>query len=157
MAHTACPVTRNLTFVTCFLLARKAVMLSNGHWANCSKSHNSLQWLPVMGVIILFTKKNRWSNHWQSYWWEAEIVWACSQERCGVRAWTVLGWDCFVGERDGGRGGDIPCGSKKRNSRFLGLYSDHIYPFSPCRIDHLSLIIITPRSSHLVENLLFYE
>ena len=29
--------------------------------------------------------------------------------------------------------------------------------FSPCWIEHLFLIIITPRSSNLVENFLFYE
>ena len=31
------------------------------------------------------------------------------------------------------------------------------YIFSPCWIEHLFLIIITPRSSNLVENFLFYE
>ena len=31
------------------------------------------------------------------------------------------------------------------------------YLFSPCWIEHLFLIIITPRSSNLVENFLFYE
>ena len=31
------------------------------------------------------------------------------------------------------------------------------YLFSPCWIEHPFLIIITPRSSNLVENFLFYE
>ena len=31
------------------------------------------------------------------------------------------------------------------------------YLFSHCWIEHFFLIIITPRSSHLVENFLFYE
>ena len=31
------------------------------------------------------------------------------------------------------------------------------YLFSPCWIEHLFLIIITPRSSNWVENFLFYE
>ena len=31
------------------------------------------------------------------------------------------------------------------------------YLFSPCWIEHLFLIIITPRSSNLIENFLFYE
>ena len=31
------------------------------------------------------------------------------------------------------------------------------YLFSPCCIENLFLIIITPRSSNLVENFLFYE
>ena len=31
------------------------------------------------------------------------------------------------------------------------------YLFSPCWIEHLFLIIITPRSSNLVQKLLFYE
>ena len=31
------------------------------------------------------------------------------------------------------------------------------YNFSPCWIEHLFLIIITPRSSNLAENFLFYE
>ena len=31
------------------------------------------------------------------------------------------------------------------------------YIFSPCWIEHLFLIVITPRSSYLVENFSFYE
>ena len=31
------------------------------------------------------------------------------------------------------------------------------YLFSPCVIEHLFLIIITPRSLNLVENFFFYE
>ena len=34
---------------------------------------------------------------------------------------------------------------------FLGLCSDQQLSFSPCWIEHLFLIVITPRSSHLVE------
>ena len=46
---------------------------------------------------------------------------------------------------------------KKWNSRFFRtlLYSTVI--FSPCWIEHPFPIIITPRSSNLVENFLFYE
>ena len=59
----------------------------------------------------------------------------------------------------------IPGGPQKhRNSQFFSrLCSDALinsYPFSPCWIGHLFLIIITvltPRSSNLVENFLFYE
>ena len=40
---------------------------------------------------------------------------------------------------------------------FLGLCSDQQLSFSPCWIEHLFLIIITPRSSNLVENFLFHE
>ena len=38
-----------------------------------------------------------------------------------------------------------------------GLCSDQQLSFSPCWIEHLFFIIITPRSSNLVENFLFYE
>ena len=40
---------------------------------------------------------------------------------------------------------------------FLGICSDQQLSFSPCSIEHLFFIIITPRSSNLVENFLFYE
>ena len=40
---------------------------------------------------------------------------------------------------------------------FSGLCSDQQLFFSPRWIEHLFLIIITPRSSNLVENFLFYE
>ena len=40
---------------------------------------------------------------------------------------------------------------------FSGLCSDQQLSFSPCWIEHLFLIIITPRWSNLVENFLFYE
>ena len=42
---------------------------------------------------------------------------------------------------------------KKRNSRFLGHCSDQELSssFLPCWIEHLFLIIITPRSSNLVD------
>ena len=50
---------------------------------------------------------------------------------------------------------------KKRNSRYSRFLQDfpliNSYLFSPCWIEHLFLIIITPRSSNLVENFLFYE
>ena len=42
-------------------------------------------------------------------------------------------------------------------SILLGLCSDQQLSFSPCWIEYLFLIIITPRSSNLVENFLFYE
>ena len=52
---------------------------------------------------------------------------------------------------------DIPGGpQKKRNSRIFQDFAVD-YLFSPCRIEHLFLTIITPRSSNLVENCLFYE
>ena len=40
---------------------------------------------------------------------------------------------------------------------FLDFALINSYLFSPCWIEHLFLIIITPRSSNSVENLLFYE
>ena len=46
---------------------------------------------------------------------------------------------------------------KTEQSIFLGLCSDEQLFFSPCWIEHLYLIIMTPRSSNLVKNLLFYE
>ena len=46
----------------------------------------------------------------------------------------------------------IPGGHKKRNRRFSGLCSEQQLSFSPCWIEHLFLIIITPRSLNLVEN-----
>ena len=48
---------------------------------------------------------------------------------------------------------------KKRNSRysrFFRLALINSYLFSPCWIEHLFLIIITPRSSNLVENFLLW-
>ena len=48
---------------------------------------------------------------------------------------------------------------KKRNSRFFfeKFALINSYRFTPCWIEHLFFIIITPRSSNLVENFLFYE
>ena len=40
---------------------------------------------------------------------------------------------------------------------FSGLCSYEQLSFSPCWIEHLLLITITPRSLNLVENFLFYE
>ena len=40
---------------------------------------------------------------------------------------------------------------------FLGLCSEQQLFFAPCWIEHHFLIIITPRSSNLVEKFLFYE
>ena len=40
---------------------------------------------------------------------------------------------------------------------FSGLALINSYLFSPCWTEHLFVIIITPRSSNLVENFLFYE
>ena len=40
---------------------------------------------------------------------------------------------------------------------FSGLCSNQYLFSSPCWIEHLFSIIITPRSSNLVENFLFYE
>ena len=50
-------------------------------------------------------------------------------------------------------------GGPPRNGtvNFLGLCSDEQLFFSPCWIEHLFVIIMTPRSSNLVENFLFYE
>ena len=54
--------------------------------------------------------------------------------------------------------GPIPGGPKNPGTvDFLGLCSDQQLSFSPCWIEHLSLIIITPSSSNSVENFLFYE
>ena len=54
-----------------------------------------------------------------------------------------------------------PPPKKKRNSRysrFCRTCSDQqLSFFSPCWTEHLLLIIITPRSSNLVENFLFYD
>ena len=41
--------------------------------------------------------------------------------------------------------------------KFLGFCSEQQLSFLPSWIEHLFLIIITPRSSNLVENFLFYE
>ena len=50
-------------------------------------------------------------------------------------------------------------GGPKKNGTvdFLGLCSDKQLFISPCWIEHLFLIIMTPRSSNLVENVLLYE
>ena len=40
---------------------------------------------------------------------------------------------------------------------FLGFALINIFLFSPCWIEHLVLIMITPRSSNLVKNFLFHE
>ena len=55
-----------------------------------------------------------------------------------------------------------PPKKKKKNGTvdtvdFSGLCSDQQLFVSPCWIEHLFLIIITQRSSNLVENFLFYE
>ena len=56
---------------------------------------------------------------------------------------------------------DIPGGPKKNGTVDTVDFQDfaliNSYLFSPCWIEHLFLIIITPRSSNLVENFLFYE
>ena len=46
---------------------------------------------------------------------------------------------------------------KNGSVNFLGLCSNEQLFFSPCWIEHLFLIIMTPRLSNLVENFLFYE
>ena len=47
---------------------------------------------------------------------------------------------------------------KNGTVNFLGLCSNYEQLFfSPCWIEHLFLIIMTPRSSNSVENFLFYE
>ena len=52
----------------------------------------------------------------------------------------------------------IPGGPiKMEQSIFQNFALINIYLFTPCWIEHLFLIIITPRSSNLVENFLFYE
>ena len=54
-------------------------------------------------------------------------------------------------------GPEITEQSTGRYSRFSGLCSNQQLFSSPCWIEHLFPIIITPRSSNLVENCLFYE
>ena len=53
------------------------------------------------------------------------------------------------------------CPPKKKRKTEQSIFQDfaliNSYHFSPCWIEHLFLIIITPRSSNLVENFLFYE
>ena len=55
----------------------------------------------------------------------------------------------------------IPGGPIKTEQSIQSIFQDfaliNSYLFSPCWIEHLFLIIITPRSSNLVENFLFYE
>ena len=55
----------------------------------------------------------------------------------------------------------IPGGPIKTEQSIQSIFQDfsliNSYIFSPCWIEHLFLIIITPRSSNLVENFLFYE
>ena len=56
----------------------------------------------------------------------------------------------------------IPGGPKKKPEQSIqSIFQDfaliNSYLCSPCWIQHLYLIIITPRSSNLVENVLFYE
>ena len=46
---------------------------------------------------------------------------------------------------------------KMEQSILFLLCSDEQLFFSPCWIEHLFFIIMTPRSSNLVENVLFYE
>ena len=54
-----------------------------------------------------------------------------------------------------------PPKKKKTEQSIQSLFQDfaviNIYLFSPCWIEHLFLIVITPRSLNLVENFLFYE
>ena len=55
----------------------------------------------------------------------------------------------------------IPGGPIKTEQSIQSIFQDfaliNSYLISLCWIEHLSLIIITPRSSNLVENFLFYE
>ena len=55
----------------------------------------------------------------------------------------------------------IPGGPQKTEQSIHTIFQDFVlinsYFFSPCWIEHLFLIIITPRSSNSVENFLFYE
>ena len=55
----------------------------------------------------------------------------------------------------------IPDGPIKTEQSIQSIFQDfaliNSYLCSPCGIEHLFLIIITPRSSNLVENFLFYE
>ena len=44
---------------------------------------------------------------------------------------------------------------KKEQLIFYDFALINSYPFSPCWIEHPFLIVITPRSSNLVENFLF--
>ena len=55
----------------------------------------------------------------------------------------------------------IPGGPIKTEQSIQSIFQDfaliNSYLFPPCWIEHLFLITITPRSSNLVENFLFYE
>ena len=55
----------------------------------------------------------------------------------------------------------IPGGPKKTEQSIQSIFQDfaliNSHLFSPCWIEHLFLIKITPRSSNLVENFSFYE
>ena len=57
--------------------------------------------------------------------------------------------------------GSIPGGPIKTEQLIQSIFHNFAlissYLFSPCWIEHLFLITITPRSSNLVENFLFYE
>ena len=57
--------------------------------------------------------------------------------------------------------GTIPGGPQKTEQSIQSIFQDfaliNSYLFSPCWIEHVFLIIITPRSSNLVENFLVYE
>ena len=50
----------------------------------------------------------------------------------------------------------IPGGPQKTEQSIQSIFQDfaliNSYLFSPCRIEHLFLIMITPRSSNLVDN-----
>ena len=54
----------------------------------------------------------------------------------------------------------IPGGPIKTEQSIQSNFQDfaliNSYLFAPCWIEHLFLIIITPKSSNLVENFLFY-
>ena len=55
----------------------------------------------------------------------------------------------------------IPGGPQKTEQSIQSIFQDfaliNSYLFSPCYIEHHFFIIVTPRSSNLVENILFYE
>ena len=108
-------------------------------------------WTSFSGFVINFVI-GRWPQKWNSRLfrtYSSLLFWyhiCCSE--C-FHAWLP--------RKEWKRPCAPPPPKKKGTVDFLGLCSDRQLSFSPCWIEHLFLIIITPRSSNLVENFLFYE
>ena len=79
---------------------------------------------------------------------QTSLIWFSSTGNCCIH--RSMWWSVY-----------IPGGPKKTEQSIQSIFQDfaliNSYLFSPCWIEHLFLIIITPRSSNLVENFLFYE